>query len=914
MHPPRAAAWLVSRFGGAASEFLLGDLEELFHGECRLQGRRRAAVRYWRRAVRVVITGGGRGFSPAGTGFAGSDRRRQGFGAAGASAKAEDAASISTSYARSRRRPDMHATWRDLVVGVRTAVRSPGYSLVAIVTIGLAIGANTVLFSLANPLLVRALPLEDPDTLGWIFQDNLPRNLTRQPASIPDFIDWRASSTSFRSLGAWQQRGAVLGGHGDPERIVVGEATPSLMTIWGMSAVRGRVLASAGPEGPAYDEGPGGSGPIAGVLSYRFWRERFDTDEGVIGRTLLLDGEPLAIRGVMDPAIEIGSVALIDVWVPLELDSAAPRDERDLLVVGRLAPGVTLEAADAEIRAISARLAVDHPVTNRDWEARVMPTSAALASAQTWIILALMGVVVIFILLIACANLANLVLARLVGRQIDFSVRLALGASRWQLVRPVVFESLLLGSFGGLLGLLVAEAGVRAIRAAAFEPFLRSLAIDTNVLLFAAALSLLTPVLFSLWPAVLASRTATAEPLRETRTTGSRSTRRRRNALVGSQVALALSLLIVSGLVVQSMFNIQNADVGMDIERLLLSAIDLPPDRADDPEEMVAFVRDLEDGLTAIRGVESAAVASSIPVLHAEVTRRVDDLPSPSSSGDEPWAAWYAVGPGFARALGMPVLRGRFIEPADRKTAAPVAVVNTLAASRFFGGVDAALGQTLRLSDGQSTTDVLTVVGIVTGTHNVRIPDSAQVFVPYAQAPVRSVNLFVRATDPAAVAADAREVLRRLDRDMAFSVIRPFSDVVDEDLSSLKVINGLFVGFAVLALVLAAAGLYGVLSYSVGQRRREIGLRLALGAAPRTVGWLVLKEGLRVTAIGASVGLVLAVLLAQASASVLTGVSPADPLTFAGVTAVIFLVAMAALWLPAVRAMRVDPAGTLKAE
>lgn len=866
MHPPRAAVWVVTKTAGAASEFLLGDLEELFDAERRLHGRRRAAARYWRRAVRVVVTGGGRG--------------------------------------RPRRRFDMHATWRDLVVGVRTAVRSPGYSLVAIVTIGLAIGANTVLFSLANPLLVRALPLEDPDTLGWIFQDNLPRNLTRQPASIPDFIDWRASSTSFSSLGAWQQRGAVLGGHGDPERIVVGDATPSLMTIWGISAVRGRVLNEADAE----------PGPIAGVLSYRFWRERFDADEGVIGRTFLLDGEPLAIRGVMDPAIEIGSVALIDVWVPIELDSAAPRDERDLLVVGRLAPGVTLEAADAEIRAISARLAVDHPVTNRDWEARVMPTSAALASAQTWIILALMGVVVIFILLIACANLANLVLARLVGRQIDFSVRLVLGASRWQLVRPVVFESLLLGSFGGLLGLIVAELGVRAIRAAAFEPFLRSLAIDTNVLLFAAALSLLTPVLFSLWPAVLASRTATAEPLRETRTSGSRSTRRRRNALVGSQVALALSLLIVSGLVVQSMFNIQNADVGMDVERLLLSAVDLPAGRADDPEEMASFVRDLEDGLTAIRGVESAAVASSVPVLHAEVTRRVDDLPSGSSPGDEPWAAWYAVGPGFARALGLPVLRGRFIEPADREDAAPVVVVNALAATRFFGGVDAAIGRTFRLSDGQTTTSPLRVVGVVTGTHNVRIPDSAQVFVPYAQAPVRSLTLFVRATDPAAVAPDAREVLRRIDREMAFSVIRPFSDVVDEDLSSLKVINGLFVGFAVLALVLAAAGLYGVLSYSVGQRRREIGLRLALGAAPRTVGWLVLKEGLRVTAIGAVVGLVLAVLLAQASASVLTGVSPADPLTFAGVTAVIFLVAIAALWLPAVRAMRVDPAGTLKAE
>lgn len=867
MHPPRAAVWLVTKAAGAASEFLLGDLEELFDAECRLHGRRRAAARYWRRAVKVVVTGGGRGIRP-------------------------------------RRRFDMHAAWRDLVVGVRTAVRSPGYSLVAIVTIGLAIGANTVLFSLANPLLVRALPLEDPDTLGWIFQDNLPRNLTRQPASIPDFIDWRASSTSFSSLGAWQQRGAVLGGHGEPERIVVGDATPSLMTIWGMSAVRGRVLNEADAE----------PGPIAGVLSYRFWRERFDADEGVIGRTFLLDGEPLAIRGVMDPAIEIGSVALIDVWVPIELDSAAPRDERDLLVVGRLAPGVTLEAADAEIRAISARLAVDHPVTNRDWEARVMPTSAALASAQTWIILALMGVVVIFILLIACANLANLVLARLVGRQIDLSVRLALGASRWQLVRPVVFESLLLGSCGGLLGLVVAELGVRAIRAAAFEPFLRSLAIDTNVLLFAAALSLLTPVFFSLWPVVLASRTATAGPLRETRSSGSRSTRRRRNALVGSQVALALSLLIVSGLVVQSMLNVQNADVGMDIRRLLLSTVDLPAGRAADPEEMATFVRDLEDGLTAIRGVESAAAASSVPVLHAEVTRRVDDLPSASSPGDEPWAAWYAVGPGFARALGMPVLRGRFIEPADRNAAAPVVVVNALAATRFLGGVDAALGRTFRLSDGQTTTSALTVVGVVTGTHNVRIPDSPQVFVPYAQAPVRSLALFVRATDPAAVAPDAREVLRRFDREMAVSVMRPFSDVVDEDLSSLKVINGLFVGFAVLALVLAAAGLYGVLSYSVGQRRREIGLRLALGAAPRTVGWLVLKEGLRVTAIGVIVGLVLAVLLAQASASVLTGVSPADPLTFAGVTAVIFLVAIAALWLPAVRAMRVDPAGTLKAE
>ena len=378
----------------------------------------------------------------------------------------------------------MNSFLRDLRLGVRTAFRSPGYSIVAIVTMALAIGANTLLFSLASPLVVRPLPIGDPDSLGWIRQVNGPRGISNGRTSMPDFLDWRESVRSFSSLAAREIANGTLVGQGDARRVTLMRVTTNLPEVWGLEPHQGRFFQAG--------EDTKGRAPV-GVLSHRFWRDAFNGDPSVVNRTLSLDGQALTIVGIMSPAIEIGNLALIDIWVPLPIDASRPRDSRVLLVVGKLAPATTLESAGAEMKELAARSAKAYPATNTDWEVTVLDSRSAMTSGDTWVILGLMCVVVFFVLLIACASLANLARARLVGRRQDLAVRQAMGASRLQLVRPLVSESLVLGVIGGGLGLLIAMSGLRVINAIAFEEFFKTLTIDRYVLFFNGALSVFTP-------------------------------------------------------------------------------------------------------------------------------------------------------------------------------------------------------------------------------------------------------------------------------------------------------------------------------------------------------------------------------------------------------------------------------------
>ncbi len=652
------------------------------------------------------------------------------------------------------------------------------------------------------------------------------------------------------------------------------------------------------------------------VLSHRFWRELFDAAPAVVGRTFLLDGEPLTVVGVLPASIEIGNLALVDVWTPLPLDATASRDRRTLRVVGRLAPAATVTSADAELQPLVDAQRRTYPRANAGWQAHVVTTQGALAASDTWVILALLGVIVIFVLLIACANLANLVLARLVARRQESSVRLALGASRWQLVRPLLAESLLLSLAGGAIGLAVAYGGIRLITAAAYEPFLRTLTIDRNVLLFTLILSLATPLLFTLWPALSAGRSISADILHGARTSGGRVAGRRRNLLIGAQVALALSLLVVSALVVQSMLHLRKIDLGFQIRPLLTYRFDLPGARYASDERRAAFVRSLEERLAAIPGVQSAALATHLPVFEGDSARRMSGtLHDGQTDSDRPWASCFGVGPTFFRTLGIPVLQGRGIDVSDRTTASPVVVLNKMAADRYFDGVEAAIGRSVIIHDDLRGDRRVTIVGVVADTRDSQLTRvSPQIYVPLDQWPAKEIRAVVRADDPSARGRDVQAVMRELDPDVAIAGLRPLSAIVDEELASSRIINGLFVGFAVLALLLAAGGLFGVISYSVGQRRREIGIRLALGAAPTAIGRMIVREGLRVVAIGVVAGLLLAAVLASASSSLLYGIRPSDPLTFGAVIVLILLVTIAATLYPASRAMHVDPARTLRAE
>ncbi|HYN10316.1 MAG TPA: ADOP family duplicated permease [Vicinamibacterales bacterium] len=874
--PPRLARWMVSALvQEPMREFLLGDLDEQFADAIRDQGCRRARRQYWSQSLRSIAP-------------ARAIRRTPG------------------AY-RPAGRLDMSRIWMDLVVGIRTILRSPGYSGITLLTLALAVGANTLLFSIANPLVLRPLPIEDPDRLGWIMVSNPERGVERSPASLPDFLEWRRM-TSFVSLAAYARPFGTLTGHGDAKRIQAAQATANLFDVWGLRPARGRL----------FQPGEDSAGrPRSGVLSYRFWQQEFQGDANAIGQMYLLDGKPLTIVGVLTPAIEIGNLSAIDIWTPLALDATVPRDRRTLVVVGRLASTASLVSADAELQTIVASQIREHAQTNAGWQAHVRSTKTVLASGDTWVILGLLGVIVVFVLLIACANLANLVLARLVARRKEQAVRLALGASRWQVIRPVLLESFVLSIAGGLLGLVLAHAGLRVIRAAATDVFLRTMVqIDGNVMIFTALLSLVTPLLFTLWPAVSTGRSVQSEILQGARMSAGRTTSRRRSLLIGSQVALAFALLVVSALVVQSMLHLRRVDLGFDVRALLTYKFDLPADRYPTPAAQAEFARVLETRLAHLPGVTGAGLTSLAPALDADVVRPLSNTLHDGVKAEErPWACWFDVSPGFFRAAGIRVLAGRGFGADDSANRQPVAVLNKMAAERYFDSVQNAVGRTVTIHDAERGDQSATIVGVVTDTRDSQVVrTSPQMYVPLDQWPLPAVTVFVRSDDPASRAQDVQSLMRTVDPMVAISELKTMSRIIDDELASSRIVNGLFVGFALLALTLAAAGLFGVISYSVGQRRRELGIRLALGASPAGIGRMIILEGLRIVGIGLVVGLILAVVLARASTSLLFGVTASDPPTFLGVAALILLVTLLAAWAPAARAMRVDPAGTLRAE
>jgi putative ABC transport system permease protein len=885
MRPPRLAQFLVSVLVAEPErEFLLGDLSEQF-AAVRAAGRLAAWRWYWSQALRSTW----QARHIAAWRRAATRQRRATEGG--------------------RRGIDMVTLFREFKLAVRTTLKSPGYSTIAVLTLALAIGANTLLFSIASFLLIRPLPIKDAGRLGWIWQVNGPSGVDRGPTSIADLLDLRARAKSFTMLGGMEPNAGTLTGHGDAQHVTLARVTANFCNIWGLHAVAGRLFLP-GEDRPGHE--------ASGVLAYHFWQKDFGADPGVVGKTFFLDGRPITIAGVMEPEIELGTLQTYDLWVPLPLDAALPRDQRTVRLMGHLAPGVTLQAADAEIHTLTLQLSTDHPATNLNWDAHVVGTRQALVGANTFALMALLTVIVIFVLLIACANLANLALARVVARRHDFAVRLALGASRLEVVRPLLLESLLLGVAGGLGGLAIAQAGLQMIHATATDadPFLRQVVIDGYVLAFTIGLAVLTPFMFSLWPAIGAGRVATAETLRAARSSGGPRARWQRDLLVGSQMALALSLLVVAGLVVQTIQKVHEIHIGLDINRILSFRVTLPPDQYRDASAWGQFAREAVRDLGAVPGVEAAAVASGLPVFDPESVRSLSGtLHDGTTDTDRPWASSFEGSPDLFRAAGIGLLAGRTFDASDTAGSQPVAVVSRMTAERYFDSIGGALGRTVRMH-GRGTIDTsVRIIGVVADTKNSEaIKTSPQIWVPFDQQPLQSMTFVIRAELPVARAREVQAVMRRLNPAVAISEPVTMAKQVHDVLADDTILTGLFSGFALLALALAAAGLYGVISYSVGQRQREIGIRLALGAAPARIRRMVIAEGLKVTGLGMVVGLGLAALLAQGTSSFLYGITPHDPTTFGAVVVILFVVALVAVWGPALRAMRLDPVTTLRAE
>jgi putative ABC transport system permease protein len=798
----------------------------------------------------------------------------------------------------------------DLKHGVRLMLSAPAFAAAAVLTLALAIGANTVIFSFVNLLVIQPLPLVQPDRLGWIILTNPQNAIDRWPASLPEFVEFRTGVEAFERLGGRQTRTFTMSGQGEvAERVTASVVVGDLFSVYGVSMAEGRPLSAADERAEA---------EAVVVLSHRYWSRRFGS-QPMIGRPLSLDGRPFTVAGIVSPRMELGNLAEIDLWLPFQgnpaLESGTDRSWR---LTGRLRPGATLEQAHAQVQAISQRLEREQPETNRNWHARVAPTREAIAGPNTWLVLAILLTTVGLLLLLACANVMNMLLARLTTRRQELAVRVALGATRRRIAMQLVTEALALGVAGAALGLAIGAAGMKIMRAAAYEPIFELLVVDTNVLLFAVGLALLTPILFSTIPALGALGDDLRSSLTEggTRSIGGRAGRQR-SVLVVAQLTLAVTLLGGAGFVLQTMMAIMRLDPGFTPRGLLTWQLDVPSWKHPDLDEVRRIRERLFQTLASDPRVEGVASITSLPLLQFERTAPFEIAGQPRPADEErPWASTSIASHRYFDVAGISLERGRLFDDTDQAGSEPVVLISREAARRYWRGDDgAALSAYIRLvEEGPRSGWSARIVGIVADTANPNVErgPNPHVYFLDAQHPQRQYSVILRAANPSALADHVRRAVFATDPELAIYRLRTVADAIADEQSSNTIIMSLFLAFATVALLLAASGLYGVMAFSVSRRAPEIAVRMALGASPRDIGWTIAGEGLRLTAFGIGLGLLGALALAHAMSSLLFGVTPRDLATYTAVVAVVLLVVVPALWIPTRRALGVDPIQNLK--
>ena len=802
----------------------------------------------------------------------------------------------------------LSSLFKDLQLGARLLFKNPGHTLVVTLTLALAIGANTIVFAFTELLLLRPLPFGDPNRVVFLYSVNTELGLARSRTSLPDFLDWRAQTTTFEDMAAFENGSYTLTGRGEPIRVSALRTTANLFSVWGLPAVAGQTFSPG-------DDRPGARKVV--VLSHRFWMGHFNGQPEAIGSNLTLNGEPYTILGVLTPSIEVANFEGIDLWLPLPLDaSGARRDGRTLRVTARLKPGGGSEEASAEIRGIAHGLEQTYPTSNAGWTSRVLSMRYAIVGPEAWQIITLLTIIVGFVLLVACANVANMMLARSTTRQKEMAVRIALGATRARLVRQTMTESLLLGLVGGVMGLAVTYGGIRGIQSLSPDAFFRLLTVNRNLLLFTFVLAVVAPLLFSVLPALQTSRTDLNEELKGAgaRLSGGPAARRVRSTLVISQLALSLALLVVATLVTRSVVAIEFEPRGVQTSNVLTVSVNLESARYSDLATVGPFTERATERLSALPGVRAAAAATSLPLVASEPTTRftIVNKPRPASK-DTPWANQVAITPDYIQVFDLAVRSGRPFTRYDRGQAPNVALVNREAVRRYWPN-ESPIGQHVQYEELAGTSHPIEVVGVV---DDVKAEDPSELppprlYRPFAQRLDRRVAFALRTeADPGSVAAGVRQALHEIDPDVALSEMRPLERIMREIFSENYVLVGLFASFAFVALVLAGTGLYGVTAYSVGQRTREIGIRMALGASRRRVLSLVLGQNARLVIIGALVGIAGGIGFGRSMRSILFRVGPDDPFTFVAVLAILSAVSLVASYLPARRASRINPLAAL---
>jgi len=810
----------------------------------------------------------------------------------------------------------METLLQDIRYGVRMLVHKPGVTVLAVIALALGIGASAAIFSVVNTVLLRPLPYANGNRLVMIWEQNRPRARDRNVISPANFLDWREQSQSFQDMSAFYGSPYNLTGLGDPEEVTGMAASTSLFDVLGSHPILGRTFTQ--------EDGVPGKDNVA-VLGYPFWQKHFGGDRSVVGKTFVLNSVTITVIGVMPEGFDffVKENSFIkkapEFWLPIVFTARSRvRGGRSLSAVGVLKPGVTVEQARGEMNALGSRLEQQYPDFNKGWGINLVPLHTQFSGDLKRPLIILL-VTVGFVLLIACANVANLLMARSVARQKEFAIRAALGAGRLRIVRQLLTESLLLSLAGCIIGLLVARWGVDALLGISPRDLLSftSVSLDRRVLGFALALSVLTSVIFGLLPALEASHPNTNESLKE----GGRGAsvgrgHRVLNCFVVAQVALSLMLLIGSGLMIKSLMRLQSVDPGFDADNLLTVSVSLPRAKYAEAPKKIEFFQQLLARVRQLPGVGAAGAASAPPFTGAgAATGFLIEGQPPLTSAEKPTTDVRVVDQDYFRTMKIPLIKGRTFTDREETQSTHVVIISEALARQHFPNQDP-LGKriTVDMKDENDPCEIVGVVGDVKWK-GLDLETRPMVYWPHSELVYGSLVLVVRSNgDPGSMAAAIQREVRALDRDQPVSDVRTMNQLLADSISRSRFATLLLGIFAVVALLLASLGIYGVMSYAVTQRTNEIGIRIALGATRNNVVLLVLRRGMFLATSGVAIGVVGSLALTRLLAGLLFGVSVTDPSTFGLVPVLLLAIAFLAIYLPARRATRVDPLVALRYE
>jgi predicted permease len=800
---------------------------------------------------------------------------------------------------------------QDLRYGARMIIKKPGFTLVAVMTLALGISANTTVFTYVNAVLFRLLTFVEPERVAFIWVTTIAQANDQGPVSWPEFKEWREQSRSFEAMIGVNRTARTLTGGDEVERISSAAVGSNYFQMLGCEPFRGRWFL------PGEDQ-PGAA--RTAILSYNFWQRRFGGDQNALQQTILLDGERYTIIGIA-PRDESQLLIKADVWEPLTLNpNQTDLSLRNLMVVGRIKHGVSVAQANAEMESIASRIAQQYPETNAGRSARVRTAQDQYLGAEGMTAIAMMVAAVFCVLMIACFNVAGMQLSRAMARRKEIAVRLALGASKWRLIRQLLTENLLIAVLGGVAGLLLASWWINVLhtRYAATSPFLDKAKIDWRVWAVTIALSLLSSILCGLTPMWQAVKQKLNDVLKEGgRDSGANAGNRMRNVLVTSEISLSLLLLIVAGLMMRSIIAIQTVNLGFDPDKLLMARITLPQRDYPSDQRLRDFFSQLMNRAVTDPGIKAAGAIDSLPLIGgASSTSSISIEGRPPAANNQlPWARVLVATPDYFNAIGIPLRLGRHMSPQDVDNSQPVALINQAMAQRYFSAENP-IGKRVKI-EGAPNAPWLDIVGVVENVRDdyVDEPPPPQVYLPFAQRPVREMSLVIRTTGaPLSALPALRNTVRTLDPNLPIYEADSMRQRLFKDLSTTHLVVELLGAFAVLATLLSAVGIYGIVAHSVSQRMREICVRMALGAQKGDILKLILWQGMKLTAIGLVIGLAAAFGVMRLMKSLLFGVSANDPTTFALTAVLLIVVVLLACWIPTRRATKADPMVTLRYE